>query len=110
MDKSKALEALAALSQETRLDVFRLLIRAEPNGLAAGEIAAELAVRQNTMSSNLAILARAGLVTSERRGRSIHYRADLAGMRGLLAFLLQDCCDGNAQICAPLADAIACAC
>jgi DNA-binding transcriptional ArsR family regulator len=110
MDKLTALEALAALSQETRLDVFRLLIRAEPNGLAAGEIAAELAVRQNTMSSNLAILARAGLVTSERRGRFIHYRADLAGMRSLLAYLLQDCCDGNAQICAPLADAIACAC
>jgi ArsR family transcriptional regulator len=110
MDKMQALDALAALAQETRLDVFRLLIQSSPQGLAAGEIADRLGVRQNTMSSNLAILARAGLVTSERRGRSIHYRADLDGMRGLLAYLMQDCCGGNAVICAPLADAIACAC
>ena len=110
MDKIKALDALAALAQETRLDVFRLLIQAEPSALAAGEIAERLDVRQNTMSSNLAILARAGLVTSERRGRSIVYRADVDGMRGLLAYLMQDCCDGNPAICAPLADAIACAC
>jgi DNA-binding transcriptional ArsR family regulator len=109
MEKANALDALAALAQETRLDVFRLLVQAGPQGLAAGEVAERLGVRQNTMSSNLAILARAGLVTGERSGRSIRYRADLDGMRNLLAYLMQDCCGGNAEICAPLADVVACA-
>lgn len=108
MDKKQSLDALSALAQETRLDVFRLLIKAGPQGLAAGEIAERLGVRQNTMSGNLAILARAGLVIAERHGRSVRYRADLDGMRGLLAYLMRDCCGGNAAICAPLVEAIAC--
>ena len=104
MDKIQSLEALAALAQETRLDVFRLLTRAEPEGLCAGEIAATLGVRQNTLSSNLAVLARAGLITGRREGRSIRYRAELDGMRRLLAFLVEDCCNGRPDRCRPLTD------
>lgn len=102
MDKSRCLEALSALSQETRLDVFRLLTRAEPEGLCAGEIATAVAGRQNTVSTNLAILARAGLVRSVREGRSVRYFADLDGMSRLLSFLMEECCDGNPEACAPL--------
>ncbi|MEM9684898.1 MAG: metalloregulator ArsR/SmtB family transcription factor [Pseudomonadota bacterium] len=104
MDKSESLVALAALSQETRLDIFRLLTRAEPDGLYAGQIADALGGRQNTISTNLAILARAGLIRSVREGRSIRYFADLEGMGALLSFLLEDCCDGNPGACAPLTD------
>lgn len=109
MDKTLALEALSALSQETRLDVFRLLVNAGPGGLYAGEIAERLGVRQNTMSTNLAVLARAGLVRSEREGRSIRYVAELDGMRRLLAFLMEDCCGGRPDACRPLLEELACA-
>jgi len=110
MDKDQALDALSALSQETRLDVFRLLVQHGADGLAAGEIGERLGVRQNTMSANLAILARARLVRGVREGRSIRYFADFDGMRGLLAFLMQDCCGGKPALCQPVLDAIACAC
>jgi ArsR family transcriptional regulator, arsenate/arsenite/antimonite-responsive transcriptional repressor len=109
MDNKRALEALSALSQSTRLDVFRLLVKVGPGGLCAGEIAERLAVRQNTMSTNLGVLARAGLVRSEREGRSIRYAADLNGMRGLLAFLMEDCCGGRPETCAPLLKQLVCA-
>lgn len=93
---------MTALSQATRLDTFRLLVRHEPMGLPAGEIARELGVPQNTMSSHLGVLARAGLVQSERQSRSIIYRADLDGLRDVILFLLKDCCNGNAALCEPL--------
>ena len=83
-----ALAALAALGQPTRLDIFRLLIRREPGGLA-----------HNTLSNHLGILARSGLVRGTRDGRSIVYRADVEGMRALVAFLINDCCDGHPEIC-----------
>ncbi|MBA5777223.1 helix-turn-helix transcriptional regulator [Stappia sp. F7233] len=102
MKKAQALEALAALGQETRLDVFRLLVKAGDAGLAAGEIAARLDVRANTLSSHLSILQRAGLIRQAREGRSLRYRADYAGMLGLLSYLLEDCCGGRPEICAPL--------
>lgn len=102
MDKNHALAALAALGQETRLDVFRLLVRAGPQGRLAGEIAAELGVVQNTLSSHLAILHQAGLATSRREGRAIRYFADMAGMGALLAFLLEECCGGRPEFCRPL--------
>jgi len=108
MDKLQSLEALTALAQEIRLDVFRLLVRAGGDGLCAGEIAEALAVRQNTLSTNLAILARAGLIRSAREGRNIRYVADLDGMRGLLAFLMEDCCGGRPERCRPLLDTFAC--
>ena len=95
MDKTQALDAFAALGQATRLDVFRLLIKTGEAGLSAGEIGDALGVRQNTMSANLAILARSGLIRNAREGRSIRYFADMDGMRGLLAFLMEDCCGGR---------------
>lgn len=110
MDKEKALLALAALGQGTRLDTFNLLVRHEPGGLPAGEVAQSLAVPQNTMSAHLAVLARAGLVSAERRSRSIIYRADLAAFRELVLFMLQDCCGGRAELCAPLLEKLAPCC
>lgn len=101
MESETVILALAALAQPTRLDVFRLLVKHEPDGLAAGEIAKSLAVPQNTMSSHLAILARAFLVTSERRSRSIVYRANLARFGSVVQFLLEDCCGGQSDSCPP---------
>jgi ArsR family transcriptional regulator, arsenate/arsenite/antimonite-responsive transcriptional repressor len=98
MDKQKTLDALAALSQEVRFDVFRLLVQAGPDGLPAGEIARRMHARQNTMSTNLAILARAGLISSTRDGRSIRYAADFSGMRAVIDSLLRDCCGGVPEI------------
>ena len=102
MDSDSAIAALGALAQGTRLDVFRLLVRHEPDGLAAGEIARQLAVPQNTMSAHLGILARAGIVRSERHSRTIIYRADLDGLRALTLFLVKDCCAGSPELCMPL--------
>lgn len=102
METESAISALGALAQATRLDTFRLLVREEPTGLAAGDIARQLGVPQNTMSAHLGILARAGLVRSERHSRSIIYRADLDALRALTLFLVKDCCAGNAALCAPL--------
>ncbi|MGE7468128.1 ArsR/SmtB family transcription factor [Bosea sp. NPDC003192] len=102
MKNGQVILALAALAQSTRLDVFRLLVTAEPDGLPAGEVARRLDVPHNTMSSHLAILSRAGLVRSERFSRSIVYRADLDELRSVVAFLLKDCCGGRPEICAPL--------
>ena len=102
MDNELAVAALGALAQNTRLDVFRLLVRHEPDGMAAGEIARRLDVPQNTMSSHLGILARAGIVRSERHSRSIIYRADLDGLRALTLFLVKDCCAGLPELCVPL--------
>ena len=94
--------ALSALAQPTRLESFRLLVRHEPDGLPAGEIARLLDVPQNTSSTHLAILVGAGLARSERNGRSIVYRADLDAFRELTLFLLKDCCNGRAELCRPL--------
>lgn len=102
MESNTAILAFAALANPTRLDVVRLLVEKEPNGLPSGEIADYLAVRANTMSAHLAILTRAGLIDSERRSRLIIYRARLEVVRDLAGYLLKDCCGGNPQICAPL--------
>lgn len=108
MDKYRALDAFGALSQPTRLDVFRLLIKAGEAGMSAGNISDTLMVRQNTMSANLSILARSGLIRSVREGRSIRYFADMDGMRGLLAFLMEDCCGGCPELCQPVLDELIC--
>ena len=110
MESDSAISALGALAQGTRLDVFRLLVRHEPDGLAAGEIARQLDVPQNTMSAHLGILARGGLVRSRRNSRSIVYRADLDGLRALMLFLANDCCAGSAELCAPLVAELAPCC
>lgn len=106
MDIMRSSFAFSALSQTTRLEVFRLLIRAGEMGMSAGEISRALGVRQNTMSTNLNILVRAGLARNQREGRSIRYFADLVGIKGLLSFLLEDCCGGNPTQCAPVLDAL----
>jgi ArsR family transcriptional regulator, arsenate/arsenite/antimonite-responsive transcriptional repressor len=106
MEPEDAILALAALAQSTRLDVFRLLVKHEPDGLAAGDIAKALAVPQNTMSSHLSILSRAGLVSAQRFSRSIVYRAELARLQAVMLFMLRDCCDGRPEICAPLIESL----
>ena len=106
MESGDVIPALAALAQPTRLEVFRLLVRHEPDGLPAGDIARELTVPHNTMSSHLGILSRAALVRSERRSRSIIYRADLDRFREVVTFLLKDCCGGHPSVCAPSVDAL----
>jgi DNA-binding transcriptional ArsR family regulator len=94
MEMTKAIEALGALAQETRLTVFRLLVRSGPQGMTAGEIAERLGVSPPTMSHHLGQLHRAGLVTSWRVRRSIFYAADFDGIGGLLRYLMEDCCRG----------------
>jgi DNA-binding transcriptional ArsR family regulator len=102
MELKDAVAALNALGQESRLRVFRLLIRRGPEGMSAGHIAQQLRVPANTMSSHLAVLSRAGLVASRKQGRSVIYAVDLDGTRKLLAFLVEDCCRGKPEVCRPL--------
>ena len=99
MEAPQALAALAALGQPTRLSIFRLLVRKGPDGLSAGALAEAVGCPHNTLSTHVAILARAGLVNGTREGRSITYRADAAGARALIAFLVTDCCDGRPELC-----------
>jgi DNA-binding transcriptional ArsR family regulator len=99
MDERNAIEALAGLAQEHRLRVFRLLLREGPGGLPAGQIADRLGVPASTMSSHLAQLERAGLLRSRRDQRRILYAVDLDGVRRLLAFLIEDCCQGHPELC-----------
>lgn len=106
--QSWAVEALGALAQDTRLSVFRALVKAGPEGMIAGAIAEHCGVPPSTMSHHLATLERAGLVRSERESRLVHYRADFAGMRRLLTFLTQDCCQGAPEMCGDLAASLAC--
>ena len=102
MESKLAIEAFQALAQETRLSALRLLVQAGPNGLAAGEIAERLAVQPSTLSTHLAILERAGLVASRRQQRHIFYAAQYEGLRALIAFLMEDCCQGRPEICGGL--------
>jgi len=101
MEITSAVAALSALAQESRLSVFRLLVRQGPQGLPAGEIAARLDVPPATMSFHLKELAQAGLIGSRRAGRSIIYALDTGGIRGLMAFLTEDCCQGRPELCLP---------
>ncbi len=98
---------LSALGHEGRLAIFRLLVKAGPVGIAAGDIARTLEILPNSLSANLNVLSHAGLITSRRDGRSIIYSADYDAMSGLLGFLMEDCCNGSPQICAPLSAIVA---
>ena len=106
MEMNPALDCFAALAQPMRLSAFRLLVRAGPEGMAAGEISEALDVRENTLSANLSVLAGAGLVARRREGRSIRYFADLTRMRHLVDFLLSDCCGGNPALCRPAVNSL----
>ncbi|SBW00657.1 Transcriptional regulator, ArsR family [uncultured Alphaproteobacteria bacterium] len=99
MEQRIALAAFAALSQTTRLDVFRLLVAYEPDGLPSGEIARRLDVPANTLSSHLGVLARAGLVMAERQGRTIIYRARMDNIQSLVGFMVNACCQGRYETC-----------
>ena len=102
LDTKSAVTVLTALAQGHRLEVFRRLVAAEPEGMAAGELARQLDVAPAALSFHLTHLGHAGLVTSSRQGRSIIYRADFSTMRTLLGYLTQDCCGGRPEICGDL--------
>lgn len=102
MRNTDAIEALSALAQITRLEAFRLLVRHQPDGIAAGELARFLDVPPNTLSSHLSILSHAGLVAGERKSRNITYQANIDVLQDLVLFMLQDCCGGRPEVCAPL--------
>lgn len=110
MESITALSQLSALAQESRLAVFKLLVKAGPDGLPAGEIAAQLGVPPNTLSAQLNLLSHAGLVAGVRHGRSIIYTANYDAISGLIVFLMEDCCQGRSEICAPVMDAARAAC
>jgi ArsR family transcriptional regulator, arsenate/arsenite/antimonite-responsive transcriptional repressor len=110
MDLTHALAGLSALAHDGRLSIFRLLVKAGPDGMAAGDIARRLATQPNTMSAQLLVLSNAGLVRARRQGRSIIYAVDFAAMSALLLFLTKDCCGGRAEICAPLAQTVNACC
>lgn len=103
MEQTNAVVALSALAHPGRLAVFRLLVKAGAEGLPAGRIAEATGSLSNTLSANLNILTQAGLARSRREGRQIIYTADYEAMRGLLTFLVEDCCQGEPAICGPLA-------
>lgn len=102
MEINDAVTALAALAHGTRLKVFRLLVTEGPTGLPAGEIARRLDVPPPTLSSHLAQLERAGLARSTREERRIFYAVDIEGTRRVLAYLTEDCCQGQPELCSPL--------
>jgi DNA-binding transcriptional ArsR family regulator len=102
METKLAIVALAALAQETRLEIFRLLVQQGPGGLPAGQIAERLSIPAATLSFHLQQLRHAGLVTAQREGKSIIYAASFATMNALLAYLTQNCCQGRAESCAAL--------
>src|ERR1700730_8433151 len=103
MEKISAVTALAALAQGSRLDVFRLLVEAGPNGMPAGEIADTLGLAPNTLTFHFDRLRVAGLVTVRRDGRSMIYAARFETMNGLVSFLTENCCQGASSTCAPVA-------
>ncbi len=110
MELDKAVQRLSALAQDGRLAVFRLLVKAGPGGMAAGDIARKLKTQPNTMSAQLLLLSNAGLIRARRDGRSIIYAVDFGAMSSLLVFLTEDCCGGRPEICAPLASIAAGCC
>jgi DNA-binding transcriptional ArsR family regulator len=102
MNRRQAASAFAALSQDTRLAIVRLLVKAGPGGMAAGDIADEVGVSASNLSFHLKELTHAGLVSARREARSIIYGAEYGALRGLIGFLMKDCCAGRPEICAPI--------
>ncbi|MEC7763997.1 MAG: metalloregulator ArsR/SmtB family transcription factor [Pseudomonadota bacterium] len=102
MEKTAAIDVLSALAHDHRLDVLRHLVRAGPGGAPAGAISTALDIRPNTLSNNLTVLSAAGLVRSEREGRSIRYFARFETLESLITYLLEDCCGGQLGLCLPI--------
>ena len=105
MDKSDAVGALAALAQQNRLEIYRVLVHAGPGGMAAGDVAATLGIAPNTLSFHLDRLRHAGLISVARQGRSLIYAARYETMSNLLAYLTANCCGGRPELCEPAAGA-----
>jgi ArsR family transcriptional regulator len=101
MDESQALASFGALAQDTRLRIVRRLVQAGDDGMAAGAVAEAVAVSPSNLSFHLKELERAGLVSARREARSIIYAADYRALRGLITFLMEDCCAGHPAICRP---------
>lgn len=108
MNIDSALPALAALAHPTRLEAFHLLVRHEPEGLSTGELVDASGLTQSTFSTHLAVLAKAGLVKSEKQGRQQIQRADIDTLRDLMLFLAKDCCQGRPELCEPLLAELTC--
>ncbi|MFS8048769.1 ArsR/SmtB family transcription factor [Rhizobium sp. BR 314] len=108
MDQHQALTAFAALSQETRLQIVRLLVVAAPGGLAAGALAEKVEVSPSNISFHLKELEHSGLIDAQRQSRSIIYTARLEALGGLVRFLMEDCCSGHPEICAHATEIAAC--
>ncbi|MFN3077940.1 MAG: ArsR/SmtB family transcription factor [Alphaproteobacteria bacterium] len=108
MNEYDVIAALAALAQETRLRLFRLLVAAGPEGLPAGQIADELGAAESTLSFHLSHLRQAGLIQRRRDGRSLIYSADFATMTALLGFLTENCCGGRPELCCPTGEGEMC--
>jgi DNA-binding transcriptional ArsR family regulator len=102
MQIKEAVSSLSALAHDGRLAIFRLLVQAGPEGVKAGDIASIVATPASTLSANLSILSNAGLIEGRRDGRAIFYTAQFDRMRDVIGFLLEDCCNGRPEICAPL--------
>lgn len=110
MEMIQTINALSALAQRSRLEVFRILVRRGPEGMPAGEIADAVGIPANTMSAHLAILARAGLITPRRNGRSVVYTVDFDGTKTLMTFLMEDCCQGRPDLCGGILQAASSGC
>lgn len=102
MDEIVAIDVFAALAQESRLAIFRLLVRHEPGGLKVSEISRRLEIVPSTLSGHLGILKRAGLIKAQRHQREIHYSANLVAMADLVSYMLQNCCDGQVENCSQI--------
>ncbi len=108
MDQRHALGAFAALAQETRLQIVRILVVAGPDGMAAGALAEKVEVSPSNISFHLKELEHSGLIAAQRQSRSIIYTANYEALGGLVRFLMEDCCSGHPEICAPAAEVAAC--
>jgi len=108
METDDALAILAALAHPARLETFRLLVRHEPSGLSTGALVEASGLTQSTFSTQLAVMAKAGLVTAHKQGRHQIQRVNMDAVRGLMLFLAKDCCEGRAELCEPLLADLAC--
>ncbi|KQM18991.1 ArsR/SmtB family transcription factor [Novosphingobium sp. Leaf2] len=108
METYASLEILGALAHPTRLDAFRLLVRHEPDGLSTGQLVEASGLTQSTFSTHLAVLVKAGLVLSDKRGRQQIQRANISALKGLMLFLAKDCCQGRSELCEPLVAELTC--
>lgn len=110
MESKAAIDRLSALAHPGRLEVFRMLVRAGPEGMPAGDVASRLGVAPNTLSARFTLLEQAGLISGVREGRVIRYAANMESISTLIVFLMEDCCGGHPELCGPVELAAKAAC